>query len=445
MSNPLSPLDAWLTGANNDYGSSATLWDPGFEAERRVVISKLGPYHNLFERPEGFIPRFFHRVYSLPIHEWNLTTTTRLYGGFCTLTTQLQIHFQPTIKYIERNLDALPEVNAQIKISYERVIKDVINAELTHLKDGAWIQTGLTDMERQIEGIINETLLLKHLQCRTLCELTAVFSELTDDEKLDGRFTQESVYLNVMQRNFEFREKQAQELFRQEDELELLRLNHKQKQLESINQEDLLQREKQLLEARSIKRQLEEQEAQRLEQYKIEMRLQLEKANHDRQLKEIELAAEIQYQKDRQVLEQQLELQRQAQQYEHACLVKELQRKAESNDYDQQQIQYMKELDQKLRLKQLDLDAELKEQEINQRERQKIQEKLEAIKIEHENRLYKMHLDAEVKELELRAEATKSKDEHLRREIEWLVLDRQRAELTRSIREASQGDETKRK
>jgi hypothetical protein len=50
-------------------------------------------------------------------------------------------------------------------------------------------------------------------------------------------------------------------------------------------------------------------------------------------------------------------------------------------------------------------------------------------------------LDAEIKELELRAEATKNKDEYLRREIEWLVLDKQRAELTRSIRQASQDDD----
>ena len=55
-----------------------------------------------------------------------------------------------------------------------------------------------------------------------------------------------------------------------------------------------------------------------------------------------------------------------------------------------------------------------------------------------------MQLDAEVKELELRAESTKSKDEYLRREIEFLVLDKQRAELTRLIREAGQGEDERR-
>ena len=437
----LSPLDAWLTGEIAAVDSGQLFWDPGFDAERRVVISKLGPYHKLFERPQNFIPRFFHRVYPLPIDDWHLTTRTRLYGGFCTMTAELQIHFQPTLKYVERNIDALPEVNRQIKASYESVIKDIVNAELSHLKDGGWVHTGLTEMERQVENFINETLILKYIQCRAICALTPVFEELPDDEKLDGRFTQESIYLNVMQKHFEFREKQHQELFRQEEELELLRLEHKKKLLETLNHEDEIQRQKQALEAETIKRLLEEQEAQRIEQHIIETRLHAEKTNHEKQLKEIELAADIQYRKEEQIRQQQLELQKQAQQLEHERLLKELKRDAEMRDYEKERIQWMQGKEQEQSLKQQELEAELKEQENQQLERQKIQEKLEAEKIKHQTRLHEMQLEAEIKELELRAEATKNKDEYLRREIEWLVLDKQRAELSRSIRVASQDDD----
>ncbi|MDD2660114.1 MAG: hypothetical protein PHY54_10635 [Methylococcales bacterium] len=444
MNSSLSPLDAWLTGEISSADSGQMFWDPGFDAERRVVISSLGPYYKLFERPQNFIPRFFHRVYPLPIEDWDLTIKTGLYGGFCTLTTALQIHFQATLKYIERNPDALPEVNRQIKSSYESVIKDIVNAELMLLKDGSWVQTGLVDLERQIENVINETLILKHIQCRSVCQLTPAFAELTDDEKLDGRFTQEAVYLNVMQKNFEFREKQTLELFRQEEELELLRLEHKQKQLEAINQEDAIQRQKQALEAETVKRQLEEQEAQRIEQHAIEMRLQEQKAKHEMHLKEIELAAEIQYEKEKQIRQQQLDLQKQAQQLEHERLIKDLKRDAEMRDYEKERLQWLQGKEQEQRLKQLELEAELKEQEIHQLERQKIQEKLEAEKIKHQQRLHQMQLDAEIKELELRAEATKNKDEYLRREIEWLVLDKQRAELSRSIRQASQEEDGRR-
>ncbi len=443
MSTNLSPLDAWLSGENSAFESGQLFWDPGFDAERRVVISKLGPYHKLFERPQNFIPRFFHRVYALPIEDWHLTTEAQLYGGFCSMTTELQIHFQATLKYVERNRDALPEVNKLIKASYESVIKDIVNAELSHLKDGQWVQTGLTEMERQLENAINETLVLKHIQCRTVCALTPVFAELTDDEKLDGRFTQESIYLNVLQKNFEFREKQNLELFRQEEELERLRLEHKQKLLEAINQEDEIQRQKQVLEAEAIKRQLREQEAQRVEQYVIETRLHEEKTRHEMQLKEIELAAEIQYQKEKQIRQQQLDLQNHAQQLEHERLLKELKRDAEMMDYEKERLQWLQGKEQEQRLKQLELEAELKEQEIHQLKRHKIQERLEAEKIEHQNRIHQMQLEAEIKELKLRAEATKNKDEYLRREIEWLVLDKQRAELTRSIRQAGQGDVNK--
>jgi hypothetical protein len=444
MNTNLSPLDAWLTGEHGGADAGQLFWDPGFDAERRVVVSRLGPYFRLFERPQDFIPRFFHRVYPLPIEDWQLTTQTRLYGGFCTLTTELQIHFQATLKFVERNKDALPEINRQIKTSYDSVIKDLVNAELTQLKDGAWVHTGLADIERQIESVINETLILKHIQCRAICALTPAFAELTDDEKLDGRFTQEAVYLNVMQKNFEFREKQSQELFRQEQELEQLRLEHKQKLLETLHQDDEIDKQKQALEAEIIKHRLQEQAAQRSEQHAIETKLHREKTSHDMQLKEIELAAEIQYQKDKQIRQQQLELQKQAQQLEHERLLKELKRDSEMRDYEKERLQWLQGKEQEQRLKQLELEAELKEQELHQQERHKLQERLEAEKIQHENRLHQMQLDAEVKELELRAESTKSKDEYLRREIEFLVLDKQRAELTRLIREAGQGEDERR-
>ena len=110
-------------------------------------------------------------------------------------------------------------------------------------------------------------------------------------------------------------------------------------------------------------------------------------------------------------------------------------------EYEQQRLKFMQAKEQEQRIKQLEMEADLKEQELYQIERQNVQEKLERLKIEHESRLYQMQLDAEVKEIAQRAEATKNKDEYLRREIEWLVLDKQRAELTRLIREA---DEDKR-
>ncbi len=468
MTTNLSPLDAWLSGEHNESINNLQFWDPGFDAERRVVVSQLGPFYKLFERPENFIPRFYHKIYSLPIADWQVSIKTRLYDGFCTITTDLNIYFQATLAYAEKNQDTLSEINQQIKTRYECLIKDCVTSELSQLKDGLWVQTGLTEMERAIECVLNETLISKHIQCRVMCTLTPTFVALTDEEQLNGRFTQEAIYLNVMQKNFEFREKQSLELFRQEEELEALRLEHQQKQLETIYQDDEIQRQKQAMEAEVSKRRLEEQAAQRVEQQLIETRLHqqniihdtqlreielaaeiqfqedklkrlhVEKTKQEHQLREIELAAEIQFQKDQQKQLQQLELEKQLQQFEHERLLKERQKQEASKDSAQQHQDWLAEKDQEQRLKQLELDAELKTLASQQLKRQELEEKLEAKKIVHHNRVQRMQLEAEAKDRELQAEAIKSKDEYLRREIEFLVLDRQRAELSKSIRGANQ-------
>jgi len=427
MSTNKSPIDAWLTGLNPEVDQDQAFWDPGFDSERRLVVAKLGPYQKLFERPQQFTPRFYHRIYPMVIEDWYVTIETRLYGGFCTMATDLHIHFQPTLKYAQRNMEVLSNLNQQIKTSYEGLLKDIVNAELRNLDDGDWVHTGLNRIERQIEVAVNEALIVKHIQCRTICVLTPAFEEISDQAKLDDRFIRAPIYLNVLQKNFEFREKQRQELFRQEEELELLRLAHEQKQFETINQEDEIQRQKQALEAEAVKRQLEEQEAQRVEQYAIEVRLYMEKINHETQLKEIEFAAELEHKKHQQIQQQQLELEMKAQQFEHERLLREQERSAEIKAFEQQRSLWLQAKEQEQRLKQLELEAELKEQE-----------RLETEKINYQIRLNELQLGAELKTLELRTEATKNKDEYLRREIEWLVLDKQRAELTRAIRAANQ-------
>ncbi|MDD5580647.1 MAG: hypothetical protein PHY16_15375 [Methylobacter sp.] len=431
MNNYESPLDAWLAGSNSDLTDSRQdIWDPGFDGERRVVLSKLGPYRRLFPYPQKFIRRFFHSVYELPIEEWHLSFKIVLYGGFCTILAELNIHFQATFNYVQRNWGALSEINGHIKLNYTRLIKNIVEAELRNLKDGNWVQTGLTDVERGIETIINETLILKHIQCRTICTLNPVFEELSENSRLDSRFTRESIYLNVLQKNFEFREKQNQELFRQEEELGLQRLKH-------LNQENEIQRHQQALAAENTKRLLENQQQQLIAQYAVEKRLYAEKIKHEKNLKAIEQDAEIQYNKDQQPKQQQIELDMHIRQLEHEAILKERELNVELKSYENKQLKWHQAKKQELHLKQLELEAEIKEQEIYQKERQKIQEQLEAEKIRHQMRLKEMQLEAEQKELELRAEATKNKDEYLRREIEWLVLDKQRAELARAIREAS--------
>jgi hypothetical protein len=72
-------------------------------------------------------------------------------------------------------------------------------------------------------------------------------------------------------------------------------------------------------------------------------------------------------------------------------------------------------------------------QERQQRERSKVQQKLQTDKIEYESRLKGMQLEAEIKEQQKRFEATEKSDEYLRREIELLILEKQRTELMLAV------------
>lgn len=451
MENDNLTLDAWVAGdtAFDIFGSPEQgVWDPGFDAERRIVLAKLGPYTKLFLRPATFIPRFYHTIYPVPVEDWQIAMETALYGGFCTVQTHLNIHFQATFNYAQRNIEALANINQQIKISYEGLIRDIVDGELHSTKDGDWVMTGLTDLEKKIENFINETLLLKHIQCRTTCVLKPVFQELTDDDRLDGKFAQETVYFNVLKKNFEFREKHSQELFRQNEELEAQRLQHKQKQLEKMRQEDEIERQQLALQAENARRLLEEREKQLAEEYELKSRLHTQKLEHEKKLREMEQLTEIESLLEQQPKQQELELQLMSNKLQHETRIKQQQLEAEIKalEFEQNRREVAKEklladsIKLQERMKQQELQAEIREQETYQREKQKIQERLEAEKIEHQTKIKEMQLDAERKELELLAEASKYKENYLHREIEWLVLDKQRAELTRAIREIKPSD-----
>jgi hypothetical protein len=403
MTNKQALLDAWLAGLQPPTlpdPVESSVWDPGFDGESRVVLSKIGPYYKVFPYPAKFFPRFYHRVYPLPVAEWPIKVSTVLYGGLCTIDAQLTVHFQATFNYVERNLDALPDVNAHIKAGYEGLIRTAVDAELRNLRSGAWIETGLSAAEKQIETAINEALTVKYIKCRAVCSLTPSFADLEDNPGLDGRFTQEAVYLSILEKNFEFREKQTRERIRQEQLLEKERLEH-------LHQLNALQQQKLAIESENQRRLLAAQEKQNADQFAIQAKLHEEKIKHEKHLQSIAEAAALKYQLEQQTRQHELEQQLHAKKLEHEAILKER-----------------------------ELQSEYKAQEILLQEQQKYEEQLEAERIEHQTRLKEMQLQAEIKELELRVEVTKNKDAYLHRQIEWLVLDKQRAELSRAIKEA---------
>ncbi|MGR9071983.1 MAG: hypothetical protein ACU833_02845 [Gammaproteobacteria bacterium] len=420
------------------------VWDPGFEGERRIVITKLGPFVRAFQKPAKFIKRFFHTVYPLSIENWRISETTRLYGGFCTLETELNIRFQSSVKFARDNLDAFPDINSHIKSCFDGLVRDIVDGELINLDDGDWVKTGLAAVERTIETAVNEALIMQKIQCRAVCEIRPTFSEVTENPGLDDKFAHEKVYLHVMQKNFEFREKRKHEQIRQQEALESLEMEQRRKQLDNLDKEDEIQRVRQLKESEIAKNRLIEKEKQREEQYAIEKRLHASQLKHQSFIKEMDYDAELEEQEIKQLRQQQLDEILLENELKHNSRIKEKELEAEILEYEKRQQKWNEteirlksekiKLEEKLREKQL--EADILEQEIRATAQQKMEERIKEEKLRHESRLRDMELDSAIHEQQKRFEATKRSDDFLRREIELLVMEKQKAELNKAIKEA---------
>ncbi len=420
MNSSRTEIDTWFiegTLASDDV-ANPEVWEAIFDADRQLVHTKIGPYGKLFLRPEGFVKRFYHHVYPLPVENWLITQQIKLYDGFCTIDVALDIRFQATLKYALSNMDILADINGHIKTAYEDLLINLIHKELLNLSDGAWVQKGVADIEKKISLAVSEMLILQNIQSQTLCTLKPSFEEFPDVQ-----LAQESVYLCVLKKSFEFNEAKREELFHQEQEIENQNLEHKQKQLEQLNRDAELERLKQAQEALNRKLLLEEKEKQLLEQFEIEKRLHAEKIKHDNSLKEITLEADI-----------------------------EGQQKHEASLRLAEQKTHMEALAHQAKLKEKELEADIAKYENQQARWREAKDKIHAQQIAFEQRQKQLEFDSDVENqkrreqqrLEMQQESYKKRKEsdvYLRREIELLALEKQRLELQLAIKDAKkQGD-----
>lgn len=316
MNNSAYELENWLT--SNTLTTTDGSWEPGFDADRQLISIKIGPYSRLFLRPEKFVKRFYHQVYPLNIEDWRFNKQITLFDDFCRLTVDLQIRFQATLKYVQKNSELLVGINEHIKQTYGTVLDELIDTELQALTDASWVQTGLAGMERKIAGTINELLMVQAIQAQTLCHMTASFEEFPDVQ-----WGRENVYLAVLKKTFEITELKNKELYRQQQAQEQQALAEKQQQLEYLMQEVEVERQIQAQLAENNRLLLEDKEIQLVEQLEIEKRLHAEHVKHEYELKEMALEAELRLQ------EQQKARQRLA---ENRDLIEELAHQAELDD-----------------------------------------------------------------------------------------------------------------
>jgi len=289
MNNSANELENWLTtSALTDADSS---WEPGFDADRQLISIKIGPFSKLFLRPEKFVKRFYHQVYPLNIEDWQFDKQITLFDDFCRVTIDLQIRFQATLRYVQKNSELLANINDHIKQTYAGVLDEVIDTELQALTDASWVQTGLADMEKKIARSINELLMVQAIQSQTQCHMTASFAEFPDVQ-----WGRENVYLAVLKKSFEITEQKNKELFRQQQALEQQSLAEKQQQLEQLKQAAEVERQMQAQLAENNRLLLEDKEIQLAKQLDIEKRIHAEQIKHDNEVKEMALEAELRLQ-----------------------------------------------------------------------------------------------------------------------------------------------------
>ena len=448
MSSEKSPFEEWLSEISSEADTLNDTWDPGFEGGRQIIVARLGPYLNVFQRPTNFTPRFYHQNFPLPVDEWRFNRQIRLYGDFCTIDAMITIRYQAQIKYAQANLEALTNINQHIKSRCEGLLKDAIDKELHDLATGDWVEQGLNPVERRIEMQINETLTLQNVQCRALCELLTTFSETPDPTKLDSRFAHDDIYIKILKKNFEIQEQQNKERIRQELVLEQQRLERQQRLIDQYNQEQALHRIEQEQAALNLKRRLEEQERQLNEQFLIEERVHREQVYHEQNLKRVEQEAATRTQQEIQARQLEMEQQLQKERLVHQQQLKEIQLAAEISDFEKNQEAWnaiherlrIEKIDQEKRLKQLENEAKLAVLDTTQGEEQKLQERLLQEKMLHEARLKDMELEMQIQEHEKRFAATQQLDNYLRRDIELLILEKHRGELMQEVKKSKLDD-----
>lgn len=326
MNNSNNELDAWLAGEDifNPSVAEPEEWVAGFDADRQLVVLKLGPFKRLFLRPANFNKRFFHQLYPLKIESWPYRRQVKLFEDFCTVDIALDIRFQATLAYVQKNTEQLDNINQHIKQLYAGVIEDKINQELSKLADGSWVQNGLSRHENRIAISICELLTQQYIQAEALCHMTVTFVDFPDVQ-----LGKDSVYLHVLKKTFELNQQKHAELERQQQLDQQQALQAKQQELEHLKQLAEMRRQIQLQEAETQIQLLQDKEQQLERQREVERRIHTEQINHEQQLKEINFDIETRAQQQLEAKQRLIETQKVTDQLAHQAFLEDKQTVAE--------------------------------------------------------------------------------------------------------------------
>lgn len=320
MSQPNTELEAWLAGGDilDTSLTEPEDWLAGFDPDRQLVLLKLGPFQRLYVRPEKFSKRFYHQLYPLKIESWPYRRQIKLFEDFCTIDVALDLRFQATLQYVQRNIEVLEAINQHIQALYAAVIEDKINQELVKLADGAWVRNGLTTHEKRIAISVCEVFTQQHIQAEAICHMTASFVDFPEVQ-----LGKDSVYLHVLTKTYELNEQKNQEIQRQQCLNQQQALAAKQQELEHLKQMAEMQRQVQLAEAEAQIQLLQDKEQQVIQQREVERRIHAEQVKHEQQLREMTFEIERQAQQELEARQRLAELQQTSERLAHQTLLED--------------------------------------------------------------------------------------------------------------------------
>ena len=282
--------------ADNGLDGFVDDWESGFESDRRVVVSRIGPYLSVFSRPQKYRKRLFHRVYELGIVDWTVPVDVLELGSVCVIHTDLCVRFQPTLQYAREYVEHLAGLHSHIKQSHQALIRDIAEQELRKMEwDVRWVEHGAAYIERNIERNVSERLAIRNIQCRTRCTVQPSFGDLAQisAESVAPWSRHRRIYLELLKRRQTLQEEQRRELAEQEREMRQRRLVQEAELLELSRQEEALRQAKLDSDVAVYKTELVAEEARLAEQRESEARQRKEQISHMAKLRNIEMEAEL--------------------------------------------------------------------------------------------------------------------------------------------------------
>jgi hypothetical protein len=282
----------------DDYSASREPqpWEAGFEGDRRVVVSRLGPFRRVFVRSRGYSKRFYHRVYELAIEDWQIPLETPWLGPLCTLEATLSVRFQATLKFAREHLDHIDDLGGHIKASYQTLLRDAAEQELRALESTAWLDEDHADLERRIENIVHELLAIRDIQSRCRCRIETRFASPDSLDEQAGTTTDakhHGIVLELLKRRRGTAERLARENYERQALEQRIKLEHEERMLELLRREAELRRLKQEQETEQVRAELSAEETRYSEQIDSEIRLREERIRHEARLRQMELEADL--------------------------------------------------------------------------------------------------------------------------------------------------------